>query len=164
MCSAACNIRKETTAQLFFCEFSEIFYKSFYIDRISHWRCSVKKVFLKVSQNSKGKHLCRSLFFNKVAELRAIASVVKTCERLGHWENCKIFGNFQLSKLYENKLYFLHTGHKLNVLKTPRIRPVRLANVFCSFHLHAICPFHLHLVSFRSPSSSLIKKLPRLFL
>ena len=151
MCSAACNIRKETTAQLFFCEFSEIFYKSFYIDRISHWRCSVKKVFLKVSQNSKGKHLCRSLFFNKVAELRAIASVVKTCERLGHWENCKIFGNFQLSKLYENKLYFLHTGNKLNILKTLRIRPVRLANVFCSFHLHAMSARSIYILYHSAP-------------
>ena len=151
LCSAACNIKKETAAQLFFCEFSEIFYKSFYIDRISHWRCSVKKVFLKVSQNSKGKHLCRSLFFNKVAELRAIASVVKTCERLGHWENCKIFGNFQLSKLYENKLYFLHTGNKLNILKTLRIRPVRLANVFCSFHLHAMSARSIYILYHSAP-------------
>ena len=151
MCSAACNIKKETTAQLFFCELSEIFYKSFYIDRISHWRCSVKKVFLKVSQNSKGKYLCRSLFFNKVAELRATASVVKTCEQLGHWENCKIFGNFQLSKLYENKLYFLHTGNKLNILKTLRIRPVRLANVFCSFHLHAMSARSIYILYHSAP-------------
>ena len=31
-------------------------------------KCSVKKMLLKISQNS-GKHLCQSLFFNKVAGL-----------------------------------------------------------------------------------------------
>ena len=30
------------------------------------WRCSVKKVFLEISQNSQ-KNTCASLFFNKVA-------------------------------------------------------------------------------------------------
>ena len=33
-------------------------------------RCSVKKVFLEISHNSQEKHLCQSLFFNKVAGLR----------------------------------------------------------------------------------------------
>ena len=31
--------------------------------------CSVKKVFLEISQNSKGKQLFQRLFFNKVAGL-----------------------------------------------------------------------------------------------
>ena len=30
-------------------------------------RCSVEKVFLEISQNSQEKHMCQSLFFNKVA-------------------------------------------------------------------------------------------------
>ena len=30
----------------------------------------LKKVFLEISQNSQQKHLCQSLFFNKVAGLR----------------------------------------------------------------------------------------------
>ena len=30
-------------------------------------RCSIKKVLLKISKNSQEKHLCQSLFFNKVA-------------------------------------------------------------------------------------------------
>ena len=30
-------------------------------------RCSVKKVFSKISRKFAGKHLCQSLFFNKVA-------------------------------------------------------------------------------------------------
>ena len=33
-------------------------------------RCSVKEVFLKILQKFKGKHLCESLSFNKVACLR----------------------------------------------------------------------------------------------
>ena len=33
-------------------------------------RCSVKKVFLEISQNSQEKHLCQGLFFNKVAGQR----------------------------------------------------------------------------------------------
>ena len=33
-------------------------------------RCSVKKIFLKILQNSQEKNMCRSLFFNKIADLR----------------------------------------------------------------------------------------------
>ena len=37
-------------------------------DRSSHRRCSIKKLFLKISQNSQ-ENTCRSLFFNKVRGL-----------------------------------------------------------------------------------------------
>ena len=37
--------------------------------RSSHQRCSIKKVFFKISKIQR-KHLCQILFFNKVAELR----------------------------------------------------------------------------------------------
>ena len=37
--------------------------------RSSHWRCSVKKDVRKNFANFIGKHLCRSLFFNKVVFL-----------------------------------------------------------------------------------------------
>ena len=33
------------------------------------WQCSIKKVFLKISQDSQAKTMCRSLFFNEIAEL-----------------------------------------------------------------------------------------------
>ena len=46
-------------------------------------RCSVKNVFLKISQNFHKKHLCQSLFFNKVADLRS-ATLLK--KRL--WHRC----------------------------------------------------------------------------
>ena len=41
-------------------------------DSSSHQKCSVKKVFLKISQNTKEKHLCQSLFFDKVTGLRPV--------------------------------------------------------------------------------------------
>ena len=46
-----------------------VYSRIFYMYRSSAWRCSVKKVFLKISQNLQGKHLYRILFFNKVAGL-----------------------------------------------------------------------------------------------
>ena len=40
-----------------------------YICRSSHRRCSVKKGVLKNFAKFTGKHLCQSLFFNKIANL-----------------------------------------------------------------------------------------------
>ena len=37
-----------------------------------HWRCSVKKGFLKKFSNFTGKHLYWSLFFNKIAGLKPV--------------------------------------------------------------------------------------------
>ena len=37
----------------------------------SHWRGSVRKGVLRNFANVTGKHLCESLFFNKIAGLRA---------------------------------------------------------------------------------------------
>ena len=45
--------------------------------------CSVKKVFLEISPKFTGKHLCQSLYFNKVAGLR-LATLLK--KRL--WHRC----------------------------------------------------------------------------
>ena len=42
------------------------------MSRSNHWRCSVKKGVLKSFANFTGKHLCFSLFFNKVASLKAL--------------------------------------------------------------------------------------------
>ena len=46
-------------------------------------RCSVKKVFLDISQKFIGKRLCQSLFFNKVAGLKPTALLVKSL-----WHRC----------------------------------------------------------------------------
>ena len=40
------------------------------IHRSSHWRCSVRKGFLRNLAKFTGKHLCQSLYFNKVAGLK----------------------------------------------------------------------------------------------
>ena len=51
--------------------------------RSSHQRCSIKKGVLRNFTNFTGKHLCQSLFFNKVAGLRP-ATLLK--KRL--WHRC----------------------------------------------------------------------------
>ena len=63
-----------------------------------------KKVFIKISQNSQetglGKHLCQSLFFNKVAGLRPAILLIK---RLRHRCFPMKFGKF-LRTLFNKKL------------------------------------------------------------
>ena len=54
-----------------------------YKDRSSHRRCSVRKVVLRKFAKFTGKHLCQSLFFNKVASLRPVTLLKK---RL--WHRC----------------------------------------------------------------------------
>ena len=51
------------------------------IPRSSKREFSLKKMFLKTLQNSQNSHLCQSLFFNKVAGLRAVSLFKK---RLSH--------------------------------------------------------------------------------
>ena len=45
--------------------------------RSNHLKCSMKKVILRNFTKFKGKHLCQSLFFNKVADLRPATSIKK---------------------------------------------------------------------------------------
>ena len=57
-------------------------------------KCSVKKVFLEVSPNSQKKHLCQSLFFNKVAGLRPATLFKKeTLAQMLSYEFCEISKN-----------------------------------------------------------------------
>ena len=63
---------------------AETFYKYLKRNRSSHWRrCSVKKGVLGNFAKFTGKHLCQSLFFNKVAGLTPAALLKK---RL--WHRC----------------------------------------------------------------------------
>ena len=63
------------------------------IHRTSRWRCSVKKVFLKKSQNSQ-ENTCASLFFNKIAGLKGCNFNKKeTQAQVFSCEFCKIFKN-----------------------------------------------------------------------
>ena len=52
-------------------------------------RCSVKKVFLKISENSQ-KNTCASLFFNKVADLRPATLLKLTLTQVFSCEFCEI--------------------------------------------------------------------------
>ena len=52
-------------------------------NRTSHQRCSMKKSVLRIFAKFTGKHLCQSLFFNKVAGLRPAIFLKK---RL--WHRC----------------------------------------------------------------------------
>ena len=56
-------------------------------------RCSLEKVFLEISKKFTGKHLCQSLFLNKVAGLRP-ATLLK--KRL--WHRCFPVYFFKISK------------------------------------------------------------------
>ena len=77
-------IKKEALAQVFSCEFCEIFKNTFFTEhlwttvsmtfkyeilivRCSQQRCFIKKGVLKIFTKFTGKHLCQSPFFNKVS-------------------------------------------------------------------------------------------------
>ena len=64
------------------------------VSRSSHWRCSIKKGVLRNFAKLRGKHLCQSLFFNKVAGISP-ATLLK--QRL--WQRC-FPANF--SKFFNN--------------------------------------------------------------
>ena len=51
------------------------------MDRSSHQRCSLKQVFLKKLTKFIRKHLCWSLFFNKVSDLRNAALLKKRLQQ-----------------------------------------------------------------------------------
>ena len=67
-------------------------------------RCSVKQVFLKKFLKFTGKHLCQSLFFNKVASLRA-ATLSK--KRLWHRGFPVNFANFLRTSFSIEHLHWL---------------------------------------------------------
>ena len=103
--------------------------KSFIVDvwqglKSNHRRCSVKKVFLKISQNS---HLCHSPFFNKVADLKS-ANLLK--RRL--WHSCFIvnFASFLRTPILQN------TSGRLLVLNT-------------HLYLNIVLKFHVYLPHYR---------------
>ena len=59
-------------------------------------RCSVRNIFLEISQNSQEKNLCQSLFFNRAAGLRPKACNFikkKTLAQVSSCELCEISKN-----------------------------------------------------------------------
>ena len=76
-------------------------------------RCSVKKMFLEISQNSQeNKHMCQSLFFNKVAGLRP-ATLLKN--RLWHWCFPVNFAKFLRTPFLEEHLRWLLLFLEINI-------------------------------------------------
>ena len=49
-------------------------------NRRSHRRCSIKKAFLKIPQNSSGKQLCRSHFLTKLEDIKSTPLHVPSCD------------------------------------------------------------------------------------
>ena len=82
----------------------------------SHCRCSVKKGDLKNFAKSIGKHLCQSLFFNKVAGLRS-ATLLK--KRL--WHRCFVW----ILRNFKNAFCTQHlwtTGSETSNTKYPELK------------------------------------------
>ena len=57
--------------------------------RSSHWRCSIKKGVLRNFAKSTGKHLCQTLFFNKIAGLRPLLKHFIKKESLAQIFSCE---------------------------------------------------------------------------
>ena len=71
------------------------------VDRSSHRRCSVKKGVLRNFTKFTAKHLCQSLFFNKVAGLKPAKLLKKRLAQVFSCEFCEISKNtFSLEQLW----------------------------------------------------------------
>ena len=88
-------------------------FRHWYI-RSSHQGCSVKKIFLKILQNSREKHLCQRLFFNKVAGLRPPTILRKNlCHRCFPVN----FAKFLRTALFKEHLWWLLLVHFTFLIK-----------------------------------------------
>ena len=76
----------KVTIKSLYCSFST---KTQY-SRSSHQRCSIRKGVLRNFTKFRGKHLCQSLFFNRVADLRPITL---SKERLAQVFSCEFCEN-----------------------------------------------------------------------
>ena len=63
------------------------------LNRSSHQRCSVRKGVLRNFAKFTGKHLCQSLFFNKVAGLRLATLLKRDSAQVFSCEFCKVSMN-----------------------------------------------------------------------
>ena len=84
------------TSEVFFYHCKSLFktFRDIRNNRSSHQRCSMKKGIVKNFTTFTGKHLCQSLFFNKVTGLR-LATLLKkeTLTQVFSREFCKILKN-----------------------------------------------------------------------
>ena len=89
--------------------------------RSSHQRCSFKKVFLKNFTKFSGKHLCWSLFFNKVSGMRPATLLKK---------------RLQQSCFPVNFVKFLRTPFLQNTSRQLLLFPIHLTISFCENFLY----------------------------
>ena len=80
----------EINTETAICRFGKV--GTFHISEAFIWSCSVKEVFLKISQNSQ-ENICQSLCFNKVAVLMPATLLKKTLVQLFSCGFCEIFMN-----------------------------------------------------------------------
>ena len=66
----------------------------------SHWRCSIKKGILKNFAKFIGKHLCQSLFFNKVAGLRPQPAVSASVSTSWYLKACNFIKKETLEQMF----------------------------------------------------------------
>ena len=107
--------------------------------RSSHRRCYVKKVFLKISKKITEKHLCQSLFFNKVAEFRPATSFKK---RLAQVFSCEFLKIVSEHLFLQNTSGRLLLEYKLYVkLTTVKASLDIICTSFTLTHLFPMYPF-----------------------
>ena len=83
----------------------------YYIFRSSHRRCSLKKGYLRNFAKFTGKHMCQSLFFDKIAGLRPAALLKKTL-----WHRCfrVKFVNFLTTPFFIERLWTTASEYFIN--------------------------------------------------
>ena len=87
---------------------------NFHLSRSSQQRCSVGKGVLRNSVKFKGKHLCQSLFFNKVAGLEAFNFIKKeTLTQVFCCELCEI----SKSTFFTEHLWATASGYQRSSLE-----------------------------------------------
>ena len=104
-------------------------------------RCSIKKVFLKISKLT-GNALCHSLFFNKVAGLKLLTPATLVKKRLWHRRFPVNFAKILRTPFllntsggcYHNSHHHHHQLFIVHCLKSVQIRSFFLVHIFLYLH------------------------------
>ena len=111
--------------------------------RVGHQRCSVGKIVLRNFTKFKGKHLCQSLFFNKVARLRPATLLEKiprhrcqVCSFIKKETLTQVFSS-DFCKISKNTFFIEHlcTTASVCIFNLPLIFSVLIENEMSSFSL-----------------------------
>ena len=115
-------------------------------DRSSYGRCFIRKDILKNFAKFTGKHLCQSLFCNKVAGLRSATLLKKDLDRGVFCVFCRIFKNTYFEEHLWTTAFVEDSFHQheyvcLDLMRCVKVGLFRL-NLFASF-LFPPTDFHL---------------------